>query len=95
MFRTPPVKVLSQVPYNRFCKEKPVLILIITRSALKCKNVCKKQEVITKRAGMVPLIQLCPKFHGKTFASGIPVLITVSSKLQFQSKYFFDKGTGA
>lgn len=80
---------------NLFCKEKAVLVLIIRKSALKCNNVYRKQEVITKRPGIVPLIQLCPKFHGKIFANGIPVLIIVSSKLQFQSKYFFEKGTGA
>lgn len=80
---------------NLFCKEKPILFLIITKSALKCKNVCRKQEVITKRVGMAPLIQLCPTFHRKTFANGVPVLIPVSSKLQLQSKYFFDKGAEA
>lgn len=79
---------------NFFCKEKSVLVLIITKSALKCNNIYRKKEVITKRAGMVPLIQICPKFHGKTFANGIPVLIIVSSKLQFQSKYIFEKRTG-
>lgn len=68
---------------NLSCKEKVGLVLIITKSALKYNNVCRKRVAITKRAGMIPLIQICPKFHWETSASGIPVL-TVSSSLWFQ-----------
>lgn len=44
---------------------------------------------------MIPLIWMCPKFHWKTSANGIPVLVIVSSLLWFQSQYLFGKGTGA
>lgn len=86
--------MLMNADANLFCKEKVGLVLIITESALKNNNVCRKQKVITKRAGVIPLIQIHPKFHWKTSTNGIPVLM-VSSSLWFQSEYLFDKGTGA